>query len=420
MQITNTSIAQRGGPAPDRAGESPDDIGLPLGLTLLLASSAGAAVATLYYAQPMLGILAADTGASTDRVGLVTTLTQVGYAIGICLLAPLGDRYDRRTIILGKTLLLFAALVTAAMAPGLGTMLGASLVIGLAATLAQDVVPAAAAMAPAAHRGRVVGTVMTGLLLGILLSRVIAGLVGEHFGWRAMFGAAAVSVALFGAASWVRLPSFAPSTGLPYGRLLASLGSLWQRYPALRRAAVAQGLLSVGFSAFWTTMAVMLHGAPYHLGSAAAGAFGLAGAAGALAAPVAGRLADRRGPGVVTRLGSGLAAAFFALLFIGPWLPTPWALALLAIAAVGFDLGVQTALIAHQTIIYGLEPDARSRLNAVLITVMFVGMALGSGLGTLLMGYLGWWGVVSLATLSAAGALLVRCWPMPRADQSVG
>jgi len=385
--------------------------GLPAGLTLLLASGAGLAVASLYYAQPMLGVLGPDIGASGRAVGLVPTLTQLGYALGILLLAPLGDRYDRRRIILAKAAVLCVALLLAGAAPSIALLLVASLAVGLAATLAQDIVPAAATLAPEAHRGKVVGTVMTGLLLGILLSRVVSGFVAEHWGWRAMFVAAAASIALVGLAAWRGLPRFAPTTQLAYGALMGSLARLWRQHAALRRAALAQGLLAVGFSAFWSTLAVMLHGAPFHLGSAAAGAFGLAGAAGALAAPIAGRIADRRGPELVTRLGATLVVLSFAAMAAMPLLSPTGQLVLLAASAVGFDLGVQATLIAHQTIVYGIDPGARSRLNAILFVGMFIGMAAGAGLGSLALAQWGWGAVTALAAITALGALVVRLWP---------
>jgi predicted MFS family arabinose efflux permease len=252
---------------------------------------------------------------------------------------------------------------------------------------------------------------MTGLLLGILLSRVVSGLVADHFGWRSMFFAAALSVALVAAAMWRSLPRFAPTTQLAYGALLGSLGQLWKRHGALRRAALAQGLLAMGFSAFWSTLAVMLHGAPFHLGASAAGAFGLAGAAGALAAPLAGRLADRRGPEWVTRLGAGMATLFFALMLLSPLLSTQASLWLLVICAIGFDLGMQATLVAHQTIVYGIEPAARSRVNAVLFVGMFTGMAAGASLGSLLLAQWGWMAVTLLATFTSLAALGVRLWP---------
>lgn len=380
-------------------------------LTFLLAGGTGLTVAALYYSQPTLGVLAGDLHASPRQIGWIPTLTQFGYAIGLLLLAPLGDRFDRRNIILLKAVILSAALLLTGLAPGLGVLLAASLLVGLFATVAQDIVPAAATLAPPHERGKAVGTVMTGLLMGILLSRVVSGFVAEHFGWRSMFVAAAASIALIGAASWRGLPRFRPTTHLAYGALLGSLGKLWRQHGALRRAALAQGLLAVGFSAFWSTLAVMLHGAPFHLGSAAAGAFGLAGAAGALAAPIAGRVADRRGPELVTRLGAGLVVVSFALMALTPLLMPHARLGLLVVSAIGFDLGLQAALIAHQTIVYSIDPGARSRLNAVLFTAMFIGMAAGSALGALALAQWGWMGVTVLATVSALGALTVRLWP---------
>jgi predicted MFS family arabinose efflux permease len=383
-------------------------------LVFLLAAGAGSSVASLYYSQPMLAVIAADIHASDRGVGWVPTLTQLGYAAGILLLAPLGDRFDRRRIILIKAAILSVALVLAAAAPSLVLLLGASLAVGLSATLAQDIVPAAATVAPPAQRGRVVGTVMTGLLLGILLSRVVSGFVAEQFGWRAMFAAAAASIALLIAVLWRGLPRFEPTTELPYRALLGSLVTLWQAHSALRRAALAQGFLALGFGAFWSTLAVLLHRAPFHLGAAAAGSYGLAGVVGALAAPLAGRIADRRGPELVTRLGAGLATISFAIMALSPWMSPTTRLWLIAVSALGFDLGVQASLIAHQTIIYGIEPAARSRLNAVLMVGMFVGMASGAALGSQVLALWGWMGVTALSTVAAMAALTVRLWPRAR------
>jgi predicted MFS family arabinose efflux permease len=388
----------------------------PPGLALvgLLATGAGLAVAALYYSQPMLGELGADLGATARQVGLVPTLTQLGYAAGIFLLAPLGDRFDRRLIILAKAAALILALLAAGAAPAIAPLWLASLAIGLAATMAQDIVPAAATLAPEAQRGKIVGTVMTGLLMGILLSRVVSGLVASHLGWRTMFVAAAVSIAAFAAVAARALPRFKPTTRLPYAALLASSAQLWRRHGALRRATLAQGLLAVGFSAFWSTLAVMLHASSWHLGSAAAGAFGLAGAAGALIAPIAGRLADTRGPELVTRLGSGLTAVSFLVMAAGGLLPPHAQLWVIGLGAVGFDLGTQATLISHQTIVYGIDPGARSRLNALLFTGMFIGMSSGAALGSLALAQWGWGGVMSMSAASALAALAVRLWPSAR------
>ena len=375
---------------------------------VLLAAGAGFGVAALYYSQPILGVLGADLHASARSIGLVPTLTQLGYAFGILLLAPLGDRLDRKRIILVKATVLTLALLLSALAPSMAWLLGASLVIGLSATVAQDIVPAAAILAPESDRGKAVGFVMTGLLLGILLSRVVSGFMAEQLGWRTVYAGAAACVAGIGFALWRGLPNFKPTTSVPYTGLMSSMAQLWLRHAALRRAALAQGLLSLGFSAFWSTLAVMLHAAPFHMGSAAAGAFGLAGVAGALAAPLAGRISDKRGPQVVTQLGAGLTALSFAAMALSVVLPPDAQLWLIVLSAIGFDFGVQASLVAHQTIVYGIEPAARSRLNALMFVGIFIGMASGAWLGSLALAQWGWMGVVGLATASSFGALLVR------------
>lgn len=376
-------------------------------IIFILAIGAGFSVASIYYTQPLLPLMGADLHLSIEGMGLVPTLTQTGYALGILFLLPLGDRHDRRTLILIKSAALALFLLACSLTGQLHSLLLASLLIGMAATMAQDIVPAAAILAPEGQQGKTVGTVMTGLLLGILLSRTVSGVVGEAFGWRVMYQLAAASIAVIGVVMWTVLPRFAIHSTLSYPALMRSMEHLWRSYPALRRAALAQGFLSIAFSAFWSTLAVMLL-ERYHLGSAVAGGFGIAGAAGALAAPLAGGLADKLGAGKVTQLGAALVTVSFALMFLMPALGTHGQLALIALSAVGFDLGLQSSLVAHQNLVYSLEPQARGRLNALLFTVVFIGMALGSALGSKVFAVAGWQGVVALATVCGAVAVVIR------------
>ncbi|MDM2929187.1 MFS transporter [Citrobacter sp. Cm046] len=376
-------------------------------IIFVMALGAGFSVAAIYYAQPLLPLMGQDLALSITGMGLIPTLTQAGYALGILFLLPLGDRYDRRTLILLKSLSLAVLLLACSFAGQLHSLLPISLLMGMAATMAQDIVPAAAILASEGKQGKTVGTVMTGLLLGILLSRTVSGLVGEAFGWREMYQLSAVSIAVITAIMWRMLPRFTVHSTLNYPSLMLSMAQLWQRYPALRRAALAQGFLSIAFSAFWSTLAVMLS-EHYQMGSAVAGAFGVAGAAGALAAPVAGHLADKVGAEKVTQLGALLVMLSFALMFFLPVLPVPGQWLLIAFAAVGFDLGLQSSLVAHQNLVYSLEPQARGRLNALLFTIVFIGMALGSVLGSQVYALANWQGVVGLATLSSAIALVIR------------
>ncbi|WP_075180775.1 MFS transporter [Pantoea sp. 1.19] len=380
---------------------------LPRRVIFTLAAGAGFSVASIYYSQPMLESISRALRVDVAQAGLIPMLTQIGYALGILLLAPLGDRYDRRRIILLKGLLLVAALLLCGASGGLSALLVVSFLVGLTATVAQDIVPAAAHLAPAWSRGKTVGSVMTGLLVGILLSRVASGAAAAYFGWRAIWFIAAGLMVAISLALWRILPPMPPATRISYPRLLRSLVELWRQYRTLRRAALAQGLLSVAFSAFWSTLALMLSDR-FHFDSAIAGAFGLAGAAGALAAPLAGSLADRVGPARVTEVGAGLVTLSFALMFLLPLLPLPAQLGLIVVSTVGFDLGVQATLVAHQTLIYSLAPEARSRLNALLFTVVFIGMAAGAALGSTALAHFGWSGVVTLATVAGAASLAVR------------
>ncbi|MEO7111841.1 MAG: MFS transporter [Polyangiaceae bacterium] len=372
-------------------------------MVLLLAFGAGLTVAGLYYNQPILAVMARDLHASARAVGYVPMLTQLGYAVGIVLFAPLGDKLDRRRVILCKCAALCGSLLLAAVAPNIQVLCAASLAIGIFATAAQDFVPAAATLAPIHARGKIVGSVMTGLLLGILLSRLVSGFTADRFGWRSIFFVATLSIVGLAFVSAVRLPPFEPTTKSSYFSLLKSMLQLVRDLPELRVASLAQAFLCISFSAFWSTLALALAAPPYKASSAVAGAFGLAGAAGALMAPIAGSIADQRGPRAVIRFGAALVVASFLMmgLFQGSML-------VLILGAVLFDLGTQASLISHQTIIYGLDPNARSRVNAVLVATMFLGMSAGAALGSIALATRGWLGVCELGAAGAGLSLLVR------------
>jgi predicted MFS family arabinose efflux permease len=388
----------------------------------LLSLTGGLAVASLYYAQPILGHIADALQLTAADVGLVVAVTQLGYAIGILLLAPLGDRLDRRRLVAWKLAGLTASLLLTATAWSLPVLLGAVLFTGLCATAAQDIVPTAAALAPAESRARAVGETMTGLLLGIVVSRVFSGYVGQIAGWRTVYGLAASAVAVAGLCLYRRLPAQKASTQMGYQALLGSMLGLLRRHRPLQLACLVQGLLSMGFSAFWSTLAIWLGQAPFHLDSDAAGLFGLAAAVGALAAPLTGRRADRRGAPHVIRLGIALAAGGYLLLCVLPLLERHTALFVLGLAVFVFDLGGQVALVGHQALVYGLDPAARSRLNAVFFTFNFLGMAVGALLGSWLLGGFGLVAVGGLAAGAAVTAGALRLWadkapaavPLPR------
>lgn len=368
------------------------------GLTLSMAAATGLAVANIYYNQPMLGLIEADLPGTA--AGFVPTVTQLGYALGLFLLVPLGDLVERRGLILAQFIALALALVAAAMAPSGPALLVGSLMVGTLATVAQQIVPLAAHVAPEIRRGAVIGKVMAGLLLGILLSRTLAGFVAQQAGWRSMFWLGvplAVSAAVL---SRVMLPVSRPESSLSYPRLLASLWHLWRDLPVLRRATLTQGLLFAAFSAFWSMLALQVQ----HLGHgpSVAGLFGIVGAVGVLAAPAAGHLADRQGPSAAIVGGTVLTIAGWAITGLLHGLTG------LALGCIVLDLAVQGALISHQHLVFALRPDARARLNTLFMGGMFLGGAAGSALALVAWRAMAWPGVCLLGGALAAVAFLVR------------
>ena len=378
------------------------------GITFAMAAAAGIAVANIYYNQPMLALMQQELPG--PLAGAIPTATQLGYALGLFLLVPLGDLMERRRLIVVQFVLLAGALVLAALAPNAAVLTFASLVVGLGSTVAQQIVPLAAHLAAPEKRGSAVGTVMAGLLSGILLSRTLAGFVATHGGWREMFWLA-VPMSL-GAAALMALvlPRSAPDTRMGYGRLIASIVGLWNAYPTLRLAALTQALIFAGFSVFWTILAFRLEAPQFGFGPDVAGLFGLIGAVGIFAAPLAGRFADRNGPTGAVLLGTGVALASWIV--FGAW----GTLAGLVVGCVLLDFGMQSALVSHQHIIYALKPEARARLNTAFMGVMFLGGAAGSGLGTLAWNAGGWALVSALgigfglaaALLQSAARLRIR------------
>jgi predicted MFS family arabinose efflux permease len=373
--------------------------GLQRGMTFAMAAAAGIAVANIYYNQPMLGIMERDLPGSATS--LVPTATQLGYAAGLVMLVPLGDLVERKRLILIQFAALALALALAALAPSAAFVIAASLLVGVTATVAQQIVPLAAHLSAPAKRGATVGTVVAGLLCGILLSRTLSGFVATHAGWREMFWLGVPLALGAGAVMAVRLPRSEPAGGLSYPSLLRSLGGLWQEFGELRKAAVTQALLFAAFSAFWTILALQLQQPRYNLGADVAGLFGIVGAVGVLAAPVAGRIADRWGPHHGILLGAVLTFAAWPV--FGLWS----SIAGLIVGVVLLDFGVQSALVSNQHVVYALRPEARSRLNTIFMGAMFLGGAAGSAAATWAWTASGWTGVTVLGgAFSAAGVLI--------------
>lgn len=374
--------------------------GISRRLVLLLAVACGAAVASLYYAQPLLHTLGSAFGVSDGTAGLLVTVTQVGYVIGLTLLVPIGDLRERRGLISATLVVTAAALAAAAAAPSIAVFAAAILVVGLTSVVAQVIVPMSSSLAAQPERGRVVGTVMSGLLIGILLARTVSGLIAAALGWRVVFVLAAIGMLALAATLRRALPKVAPTTELSYGALLRSVLVLVREEPVLRQRMILGALTFGCFSTLWTSLAFLLAGAPYNYGNAVIGLFGLAGVAGAAAASVVGRLADR---------GHGSAASTVSILvLLGSWAALAAGRSSVLVLIIGIavlDLGAQGLHISNQSAIYALRPDARSRLTTAYMVSYFVGGAVLSAATSSLYAGDGWSGVCVLGAVTAALAL---------------
>jgi predicted MFS family arabinose efflux permease len=380
---------------------------MPRRLILLFAIACGLVVANNYYAQPLLDVIARDFHSSAGVVGQIVTLSQIGFAIGLLFIVPLGDLLDRRklvvTVLCGTTL----ALIGVALAPALAVLIGFAFIVGITAVVVQVLVPFAASLAGNAERGRVVGAVMSGLLLGILLARTFAGLISQVAGWRAVYDVAAALMVVMIIVLWRELPQERQRTTRVdtrlYGQLLRSVGTLVRAEPVLRRRA-AYGAVTFGaFSVLWTSLAFLLARPPYGYNQIVIGLFGLAGVAGALCAQIAGRLADRGWARISTGVFLTVTLASFGLLALGAH-----SLVALIAGIILLDLGAQGTHITNQSEIYRLHAEARSRLTTAYMLSYFIGGAVGSSASAIVFNLAGW-GAVSLLG-AIFGAIGVAFW----------
>lgn len=354
--------------------------------TLAMAVAAGLGVANLYYNQPMLALIEHDFPHSTAAT-FIPTATQLGYALGLVLFLPLGDLVDRRRLIVAQFAALALTLVFAAAAPTGAMLLLASLLVGIASSVAQQIVPFAAALAGDEKRGSVLGIVMGGVLCGILLGRTAAGFIATWFDWRTTFWfAVPAMLAAAGLMAW-SLPHRPPAAAMRYTTALRSLVDLWREEPVLRRAALTQGALFGSFSVFWTVLALRLEEPLFRMGADVAGLFGLFGIVGIMAAPLSGHVADRRGPQAVVMLG--------ALASLLAWVPFGWwnTIAGLMAGVMILDFGVQSAVVSNQHQFYALRPEAMSRMNTIFMCGIFLGGAIASAGATTIYHIAGWFPV---------------------------
>jgi predicted MFS family arabinose efflux permease len=355
-------------------------------------------VSTMYYNQPLLLEMGRTYGVTAGRTGFVAVATQIGYAVGLLAFVPLGDVLERRSLMMRMYGLVAIALLLVALSPSINLLIAGSVLIGMFASVTHVALPIAPDLVSHEQRGRAIGTVMTGLLLGILLARTFSGWVSNIHGWRWVFVVAAVMNAAFVPLLKRVMPRLPPKQKLRYCDAMKSLWTLFRTQPLLRESSLIGALVFASFSCFWTTLAFLLH-SHYGLGAGVAGTFGVVGAAGALVAPLAGRLADQHGSRWVVSLGMALLAASYLLLWAeeSTHLSTVFHLVALVIGVVVLDMGAQMTQVANQTRIFGLVPSARSRLNTVYMTIYFSGAAAGSALATIAWVRWSWNGVCALA-----------------------
>ena len=359
---------------------------IPRALILLMATACGIVVANLYYAQPIVGILSRDYGLSVTLSGLVVTLTQLGYAIGLALVVPLGDIVENRKLIVASIALLVVALVVAYLAPNAGLFLAASLAIGVASCAVQVIVPYAGHLAEDHNRGRVVGTVVSGLLVGIMLSRPAASFAAHFVAPRAIFLLSAAACALVAVAIGLRLPPRRPH-GMPYARVLASLGPLLRDTPVLHRRAAYQAAMFGAFSLYWTAAPLLLEGPGFRLSQVGIGIFALVGAGGALVSPFAGRAADAGHTRLVTGAALAAGVASFLAGIVGAALHS-WVL--LVAGAFVLDMAVAASLVTGQREIFAVGAEVRGRLNGLFLALFFLGGAFGSFVAGVAYAHGGW------------------------------
>jgi len=385
------------------AQEPPRSKRMSRGLIALFAIATGQAVASNYLAQPLLDTISHELRVSSGVAGLIVTTAQAGYAAGLILLLPLGDLFERRRLITTLAVITAVGLGAAALAPSAGFFMAVAGLVGLTSVMAQILVPFAATLSPDAERGRVLGTVMSGLLLGILLARTVSGLVAQVAGWRTVYWLAAALMLAQAVLLWAKLPTYRQHVGLSYPRLLGSVLKIARAEPELRLRAVYGALSFAAFSVLWTTLAFLLSAPPYGYGEGTIGLFGLVGAAGALTASVVGRFTDR---GWSRRL-TGVSALLLLVGYVLLWMGGSSLVPLLA-GVVVLDIGSNGVHITNQSEIYRLQPEARSRVNAFYMTSCFVGAAAGSAVAAFVYERWSWDGVCVLGV--AIGLASLALW----------
>jgi len=399
-------MTQEYAPAPERPSVG-QAAGMSGPLALLFSVACGLAVANVYFAQPLLEVIADDFRISYATIGVVITVTQIGYGLGLLLIVPLGDLLNRRRLVVGQSVLSALALLAVALAPTGPLLLAGMAAVGVLAVVTQVLVAYSAFLARPADRGRVVGTVTSGIIIGILLARTISGGLADLAGWRSVYAVSSAATLVMAGFLFAALPRDVARARIRYPALITSVFRLFVEVPVLRTRAVLALLIFTAIMVLLTPLALPLSGAPWHLSTTQIGLFGLAGAAGALAASYAGRMSDRGHAQRTT--GIGLA------IMLGSWLPIallPHSLWGLVVGVLAIDYGLQSVHVANQSLIYRVRPEAQSRLTAGYMIFYSLGCAIGSISSTLVYAWAGWTGVCVLGGAVSLGALIF--WALTR------
>ncbi|GEM81290.1 MFS transporter [Vibrio superstes] len=376
---------------------------LGTGRLLLMSSAVSATAANLYYNQPILPQMGAELGLTQDQLGSIPAATQIGYAAALLFLSPLGDTMPRKRLIAILSVVLVMSSLLAFSASSLLALIAACFAIGLSANITQQLIPFAASLSTPELKGKVIGTLMTGLTIGILLSRTLSGYVGEQFGWRAVFIMSAAIAMIFGVLLYTLLPTNKPTSTMPYPKLVASMATLFKKHSVLRQSALTGSLWFASFNALWATLALHVHEAPFNYNAQQAGLFGVIALAGVIGAKVSGSLVSRVGSRNMVNIALVFIASGFAVSgMFGD------SLIGLIIGIILVDLGVFSAQVSNQVRVFSIDPAAQSRINGIYMLGYYLGGAFGSFAGVMVFEQYGWQGVAVFSSAMVVGSLMAN------------
>ena len=383
--------------------QSKQSQGLSSWLVFLMAFAIGVTIASNYYAQPLLHSITHDLNIAVEHAGSIIMAAQFSYAVGLLFITPLGDKFERKHLIIILMVLSTCGLIVSALSKNLWMLIIGTSMTGLFSTVAQVLIPFAATLSKPEHRGKIVGTLMSGMLLGILLGRTFAGAISTIADWHYVYWIATSIMGIVTLLLWITLPTYRNTININYFQLLWSIGSLYKQEPILRIRSLLAVISFALFSLLWTPLAFLLSNDPYHYSDFIIGLFGIAGAAGALGSPIVGKLSDKGKGWLATTIGLGL--------LLLSWLPlslAQYSIIALILGVVILDFSVQVTHVSNMSAIYQIRPEARSRMNTGYMVCYFIGGMLGSVGSTYLFSHYGWIAIVVSGII--LGLIGIICW----------